>query len=219
MAETEPSLDTKLEDNLEDDEEVIFASKKRKPKSKPKAKEEQNEAPSRAAEISNVSFSNNEADYSYEELIKRIYNLHNAETTQAKDTKIQIPVPLLGRIGTKKTAWTNFAFTCSSINREVEHVKSFFVVELGAVCNVDKDNNLIITGRFQAAQLEKVIRQYIRQYVICPNCKSASTLLKKENRLTFLYCDSDGSRHSVQPITSGFVAANRATRRKEKERQ
>lgn len=43
-------------------------------------------------------------------------------------------------------------------------------------------------------------------YVSCKTCKSADTILTKENRLFFVQCESCGSSRSVSAIKTGFVA-------------
>ena len=40
----------------------------------------------------------------------------------------------------------------------------------------------------------------------CKTCKSADTILTKENRLFFLQCESCGSTRTVSAIKTGFQA-------------
>ena len=66
---------------------------------------------------------------------------------------------------------------------------------------------MVIKGRFQAKQIENVLRKYILEYVTCRTCRSPDTELSKgENRLYFITCNSCQSRRSVQAIKTGFSA-------------
>ena len=71
---------------------------------------------------------------------------------------------------------------------------------------MDGNQRLVIKGRFQQKQIETVLKKYIVEYVTCKICKSAETLLSKENRLYFVQCQTCGSTRSVGAIKTGFVA-------------
>lgn len=147
-----------------------------------------------------------EKDYEYSELLSRIFELLNkGEQSGGKTTRI--PVPNLGRIGTKRTCITNFKEICNAIHRPPEHVMSYLQVELGAQTSLDGNaQQLVMKGRFQQSHIEKVIKHYIREYVICKVCKSYDTAMEKENRLNFVKCASCNSRLSVSQIRQGFQA-------------
>jgi len=129
----------------------------------------------------------------------------NTGESGAKTTNI--PVPNLGRIGTKRTCITNFKEICNSIHRPPEHLMSYLQVELGSPASLDGNaQQMVAKGRFQQAHIEKVIKHYIREYVICKVCKSYDTTMEKENRLNFVKCGSCNSRLSVAQIRQGFQA-------------
>lgn len=119
----------------------------------------------------------------------------------------KIPPPQCMREGNKKTIFANLAEICKRMKRSDEHVTAFLFAELGTSGSVDGSRRLVIKGRFQAKQLENVLRKYIIEYVSCKTCRSPDTELSKgENRLSFVTCNSCGSRRSVAPIKTGFSA-------------
>jgi translation initiation factor 2 subunit 2 len=89
--------------------------------------------------------------------------------------------------------------------------------ELGTSGSVDGSKRLVIKGRFQQKQIENVLRRYIVEYVTCKTCRSPdSELTKGENRLSFVTCNSCGSRRSVSAIKTGFSAQVGKRRRMQK---
>ena len=146
-----------------------------------------------------------EKDYEYSTLLERIFEMLNKGDDRSKTTRI--PVPNLGRIGTKRTCITNFKEICNAIHRPPEHLMSYLSVELGSPASLDGNaQQMVAKGRFQQSHIEKVIKHYIREYVICKVCKSYDTSMEKENRLNFVKCASCNSRLSVSQIRQGFQA-------------
>jgi len=132
--------------------------------------------------------------------------LHNSNPELSKTKKYVMKPPQVCREGTKKTVWINFAEICAIMRRKPDHVLNYVLAELGTNGSVDGSQRLVIKGRFQPKGLEIVLRHYIAEYVACRTCKSPDTVLKKENRLYFLCCETCGSRRSVAAIKKGFEA-------------
>ncbi len=126
--------------------------------------------------------------------------------------------PNVQREGTKKTMFANISEISKRMNRPMEHVIQYLFSELGTTGSTDASERLIIKGRFQQRQMENVLKHYIMEYVTCKTCKSGNTSLRKENRLSFMVCESCGSTRSVSAIKTGFKAQTekrRAQRAKE----
>ncbi|KAJ4396668.1 translation initiation factor eIF-2 beta subunit [Gnomoniopsis smithogilvyi] len=139
----------------------------------------------------------------YDLLLSRFFNLlteKNPEHATGAQKSYKIPPPQCMREGNKKTVFANIAEICKRMKRSEEHVTAFLFAELGTSGSVAGGRQLIIKGRFQAKQLENVLRKYIIEYVSCKTCRSPDTELSKgENRLYFVTCNSCGSRRSVAP--------------------
>ncbi|UZJ52597.1 hypothetical protein CBS101457_001917 [Exobasidium rhododendri] len=147
-------------------------------------------------------------DYTYQELLGRIFNTLRAQNPALSGDKKKYTIvpPVVQRDGSKKTMFSNVVDICRRMRRQPEHVIQFLFTELGTVGSVDGSQRLVIKGRFMPVQIEKVLRQYIVEYVTCKTCRSPQTLLTKENRIYFMTCESCGSTRSVATIKSGFQA-------------
>jgi len=159
--------------------------------------------------------SEEEAPYAYEFLASRIFDLINA-SGEGERVKYSIKPPQVIKDGTKKIIWTNSQEICETMNRQPDHVLSFFMAELGTTISLDGSGRFVIKGKFQPKHIENILKRYIHEYVKCHGCKTPHTQLKRENRLVFMLCEKCGSSRTVVPIKSGFQATTRASRRAEK---
>lgn len=75
--------------------------------------------------------------------------------------KTKLPPPTLSRVGSTRTAWTNYKQICELMNRNSEHVQQFFLVELDTTGAIDGSENLLIRGRYLPKVIESILRQYI----------------------------------------------------------
>ncbi|KAL7747067.1 translation initiation factor eIF-2 beta subunit [Sorochytrium milnesiophthora] len=151
-------------------------------------------------------------DYTYQELLARVFSRvreNNPELGGQKRRYTIVP-PQVSREGSKKTSFSNIGDLCKKMHRTPEHVIQFMYAELGTTGSVDGAGRLIIRGRFQQKQIESVLRKYIVEYVTCKTCKSPDTVLRKENRLYFMQCESCGSSRSVSAIKTGFQAQTKS---------
>eukprot|EP00798_Chlamydomonas_sp_ICE-L_P024013 gene24013-9587_t len=216
-------------DALNDDDlglELSIGKKKKKKGKKARTEFEEDEAEEGAddfgdgvddagTKVGNFSWSNEDRDYTYEELLDRVFGIlreKNPELTGERRRTVLKP-PQVAREGTKKTVFTNFMDLCKAMNRQNEHVSAYLMAELGTSGSLDGSQRLIVKGRFLPKSFETVLRRYVNEYVLCPGCKSVDTLLDKDSatRLMHLRCQQCGASRTVKPITSGFVA--RVTRR------
>merc|ERR1711894_28284 len=148
-------------------------------------------------------------DYTYDELLQRVFGImrdKNPEMVAGEKKKFVMRPPQVVRVGTKKTAFVNFTEIAKMLHRQPKHLLAFLSAELGTVGAVDGNNQLIMKGRFQQKHIENVLRRYIKEYVTCQTCKSPTTILEKEDRLSFLKCVTCQSKYSVQTIKTGFQA-------------
>ncbi|KAI9294634.1 hypothetical protein K502DRAFT_291989, partial [Neoconidiobolus thromboides FSU 785] len=147
-------------------------------------------------------------DYTYKELINRFYKICRQSNPELGGEKKRFTIvpPQVSREGSKKTAFSNISDICRRLNRSLDHFTQFLFTELGTTGSVDGSQRLIIKGRFQQKQMETIIRRYIVEYVTCKICKSPDTTLSKENRLTFMQCQSCNSTRSVSAVKTGYQA-------------
>jgi len=150
-----------------------------------------------------------QGEYTYDDLLSRVFNIireKNPNVIEGDKIKLTLKPPLVARIGTKRTSFSNFGEICKSLKRQEKHLHQYLLAELGTNGSIDANNALIIKGRFQQKQIESVLRSYIKEYVICKTCRSPDTILQKEERLSVLSCNNCRSRYFVSGIKTGFQA-------------
>lgn len=145
-------------------------------------------------------------DYEYSELLGRIMGMLNPDISERKAFRMKPPEVVMD--GTKKVVLVNFPDICTAMNRHPDHVLSFMLAEMGTSGSLDGTSRVTFKGRFKPKQIESIIRQYVKEYVLCKLCKSADTKLNKDQatRLYFMVCNTCGASRSVNPIKSGFQA-------------
>lgn len=161
-----------------------------------------------AVEVFEDPWLTSERDYTYSELIGRIFRVLRANNPElaGEKKKINMVLPIVNRESSKKSTFSNLPEVCKRLNRTPEHLIQFLLAELGTTGSVDGANALVIRGRFQQKQIEAVLKRYVQDYVQCKTCRSAETSLIKENRLYFIKCEVCGSSRTVSTIKSGFKA-------------
>lgn len=140
---------------------------------------------------------------SYDALLARIEK-HLKPSDHEIVSKVKIPISIR-RDGATKTS-LNITEICTRIGRDVAHLKQFIEVELSVNCSVDGDGRLVIKGIFPEVQIQKIVRNYIKQYVSCGVCGSLETVLEREDKLLFKKCQSCSASQSVNAIQQGYKA-------------
>jgi translation initiation factor 2 subunit 2 len=174
---------TDATDNNEiDDLNAMFSSKKKKAK-KPAAEQPKKQT---------------EQLYPYDELLARVYaQMGDAETKK----RVSVAQPKVSRLGTIRTCINNFRLISKQIERAEDHMCLFIQIEFGTTIAIDSATGLVkIKGRFSQEQIETVISKYIRDYVLCKQCKSDNTILERREGLTFLKCFNCRSTATVTTI-------------------
>jgi len=144
----------------------------------------------------------------YDEMLDRIFGMLNPDISSKKAFKMKPPVVV--REGTKRVVLINFQEIVVSMNRVPDHLLSFMLAELGTSGSTDPQGRVTFkyAGRQAQKHMESVIKQYVKEYVLCKLCKSSDTKLNKDSatRLYFMTCGACSASRSVNPIKSGFQA-------------
>jgi translation initiation factor 2 subunit 2 len=202
------NLINKLTEASELDDFVIKKSKK------VTVEDKENENPLKDSNIENTDKVDGEKEYNYEFLLDRITDLikkHNPNMTDTSRGVIKIPIPLVNKAGTSRSAWTNFTEVCSSLNRPTDHLFQFIIAELGTEGSIGGENQVLLKGRYNNKHVESLLKKYVHDYIQCYICKSSATVLKKDNsaRLQVLECTSCKSTRTIAPIKVGVAKASR----------
>ena len=159
-----------------------------------------------------------EPDYVYTDLLRRLKHLQhpNGET---EEEKRKLPAIMLAKIGTKKTMFATFPQTCKELQRDLQHVMSYFLTELACEGSLDAQDRLVLKRRCLSHEIESVLRKYIENYVQCRTCKRPDTVLTRDSttRLQFLECQKCHSKTAVAPIQKGFHATTKGDRKNAKQ--
>ena len=87
-------------------------------------------------------------DYSYDVLIDRFYDMFYRDYPDRKTGKrYTIPPPKVFRHGGRAIIWPNFPSICQSMNRDKNHVKTFFLKELSTSGSLDIQSRFMIKGK------------------------------------------------------------------------
>lgn len=137
-----------------------------------------------------------ETKMSYEEMLKRVYSQLPPEVFEKK--RFEIPKPR-STIAGARTILYNFKEVCDTLNRDPRHLLKFLSKEMATAGTVN-GARAIFQGKFRHESLERLIKRYAEDFVICPICKRPDTKIVKEKRLYFLVCEACGARSSIRPV-------------------
>lgn len=215
-----------LNNDLDLDLDIDFSKKKKKKSSKKSAPEvtevlEVPEVP-KATPVEIIEVIDDEIP-TYDEMLAKLYKQIKKNSPEMLDgaAKLKLKRPLLGRIGSKRTAWTNFTECCEKLKRTTEHVKEFILAELGTTGSIDGDNYLIIKFVYKSGtdkHFETILHKYLKEYVQCRTCMGYDTIMIRESasRLNMISCCHCKSQRSVENIKTGYHATTKADRKAER---
>lgn len=191
--------ETKNNDLIELEAMFNFDNKKKKKKNKDHKKEKIME------EKSTIQDDYDPPTYTYAYLLNRLYENLQDTGVEIKH-KFTVKMPIVQRLGSKKTGWMNFIDCAGNINREQNHLQSFLLSELSTEGNIDGNGYLIIKGIYNQKNIESILRKYVVSYVQCSVCKSLDTTIEKNSstRLNFLVCSQCKSSRSLQQINTEY---------------
>ena len=130
----------------------------------------------------------------YEQMLDEAYK--KVKQIDASDERFEIP-KIEGHFQGKKTMLTNFFKIVLYLRRNPEHFQKFLLRELAAAGNTEGDR-FVLNKKISSSKINEKIEQYIKEFVLCRECKKPDTELKKENRVLSLHCLACGAKHSVR---------------------
>ena len=116
------------------------------------------------------------------------------------DEKKRFEIPqVVSMVQGNKTIVRNFGDILSTLRRDERHLSKYLFKQLATPGNVE-GKALILQRKVPRELLQKKLEDYIREYVYCKVCGEPDTLLKKEDRITFMNCEACGARSSARDI-------------------
>ena len=130
----------------------------------------------------------------YEALLERATSMLPepvAETSRFEVTKVR------GHVQGNRTVVSNFTQIADHIHREPEHLLKYVLKELATPGEMRK-GAVIIGTKVPASRINDKIQSYMKEFVVCPECKKPDTKLLKEDKMLFLKCSACGAKKAVK---------------------
>ncbi len=134
------------------------------------------------------------ATETYESLLKRAQEMLPQKNLATE--RLEVP-KVLGHIQGNRTVVSNFHAIAEIIRRPQEHFLKYLLKELATSGEVTK-TALILGAKVPASRVNDKIQQYLKDFIICPECKRPDTKLEKEDNVTFIKCSACGAKHAVK---------------------
>ena len=97
----------------------------------------------------------------------------------------------------KNTVITNFRKIVNQIDREEKHIFKYILQEVGTAGEI-KGSMAQLKGRQKQNTINRLIKNYCDNYVICETCQKPDTVIKKEDRNHIMVCQACGTRRIVK---------------------
>jgi translation initiation factor 2 subunit 2 len=135
------------------------------------------------------------SDEEYMKLLDRAFSKTHIAEGGASDFVIPKVDSLLQG---NKTLLRNLSLIADRARRDPKEIARYISKELGVPVSIE-DQRLMISGRFQAADLDKRMQRYFEVYVICRECHKPDTRIESAGRgMFYLVCEACGSRYGVK---------------------
>lgn len=110
--------------------------------------------------------------------------------------RFEIP-KIQGHLEGTKTILTNLQKISTYLRRDINHLLKFLLKEL-ATSGAIKQSRVILQRKISSAKINEKIEAYVKEFVVCKECKKPDTELIKDKRFTFVHCLACGAKHSVR---------------------
>lgn len=135
----------------------------------------------------------------YEDLLKRAKE-KLPSVVSSHDRFVMPPADIF--LEGKTTVFKNFGEMADKMNRDKNEFLAYLLRELGTAGALE-GSRVVFKGKVARDQIEKRIKEYVGDYVLCAECKRPDTRIIKEDRVMIIECDACGAR---RPITVRKVA-------------
>lgn len=111
-------------------------------------------------------------------------------------SRFEVP-KVIGHIEGNKTVISNFTQIADALGRDIAHVQKYVLKELATPGELRKQA-LLVGRKISASHINDKIQQYVKEFVVCSECKRPDTKLVKENRIVFIKCSACGAKQPVK---------------------
>lgn len=132
----------------------------------------------------------------YEELLANVYSkLPKKPTTGERFVVPTIEAVVIG----SQTVIKNFSDIATTLRRDPKHLLKFLSKELAVPANID-GNRALLQSKLPQRLIQPKLEAYVKEFVICKECKRPDTRLEKMERITMMTCEACGAKSSVKHI-------------------
>ncbi len=129
----------------------------------------------------------------YEDLLKK--GMAKVPKELKEHGRFTVPKAAITPAGAK-TYIDNFSDVAKDLRREPAHLLKFMLKELATKGELE-GKRLLVLGRFTESVINGKIDHYVKQYVVCPECKRPDSKIIKEAGFHFLKCEACGAKHAL----------------------
>jgi translation initiation factor 2 subunit 2 len=130
----------------------------------------------------------------YEQLLEQAYK--EVKKVSGSGERFEIP-KVKGTVEGKNTIITNFGAIASYIRRSLEHLAKFLIKELATPGRIESDR-LILKSRLSSNQVNEKLEQYVKEFVLCNECKKPDTEIISEKGIKFKHCLACGAKYPIK---------------------
>ena len=130
----------------------------------------------------------------YEQLLDEAYK--KIKVVAASSDRFEIP-KVQGKVQGKNTFITNINEISSYIRRPADHIAKFLQKELAVAAKLEKDR-LILKTMLNSAKVNEKIQLYVKEFVLCTECKKPDTEVISEKGIKFKHCLACGAKSPIR---------------------
>jgi len=140
-----------------------------------------------------LSSKNMDKKYEYEMLLHRA--LESLPKNVVVKERFEMPKGIIFHEG-NTTILRNLADIADKVNRDVNHIFSYLLKELGTAGDIDGERG-IFQGKILPKKVQEKIEKYVNKYVLCHECGRPDTKLVRINRTLMVKCEACGA---IRPV-------------------
>jgi len=133
---------------------------------------------------------------SYEELLKKAMD---RLPKRAEEKKRFIVPAVVSEISGTKTFFRNFVEVSNALRRDTTHFSKYLFKELATPGSM-QGNILVFQRNVPREMLEEKIKDYIKEFVFCKECREPDTKMVKEDKLFFIKCEACGTKYPARTM-------------------
>lgn len=130
----------------------------------------------------------------YEKLLESAYK--DIKPIEHSGERFEVP-KIEGHLEGTKTILTNLSQIASYLRRDQDHILKFLLKEL-ATSGAIKQGRVILQRKISSPKINEKIEAYVKEFVLCKECKKPDTELKKDKGFVFMHCLACGAKHPVR---------------------